>query len=108
MQNALINTRPDHAWMLSAGARVAANVVFRTFVQETVVLNLDTGRYHGLNPTAGRMLEEVERRETLGEAARRLADQYRQPLHEVERDLCDLCLALADRKLIEIDAPRPG
>ena len=108
MQQPLLNTSPDHLWMLSARARVAANVVFRTFVQETVVLNLDTGRYHGLNPTAGRMLEELERRATVGEAARRLAEEYGQPLHEVERDLCELCLSLADRKLIEIHAPRPG
>ena len=37
-------TRPQH-------------VVYRSFPSETVVLNLQTGSYHGLNATAGRMLD---------------------------------------------------
>ena len=36
---------------------IPQHVVFRTFVEETIVLNLESGRYHGLNRTAGRMLE---------------------------------------------------
>ncbi len=39
--------------------RIPHHVVFRHFVNETVVLNLQTGKYHGLNRTAGRMLHEL-------------------------------------------------
>ena len=32
-------------------ARIPQHVVFRGFATETVVLNLETGKYHGLNPS---------------------------------------------------------
>jgi DNA-binding CsgD family transcriptional regulator len=40
--------------------RVPQHVVHRAFPARTVVLNLETGKYHGLNPTAGRMLTALE------------------------------------------------
>jgi hypothetical protein len=48
-------TDPDT--LLSASLRLPQHVVHRSFVAETVVLNLQTGKYHGLNPVGGRMLE---------------------------------------------------
>ena len=33
--------------------RVPRHVVHRDFPAQTVILNLETGKYHGLNPTAG-------------------------------------------------------
>ena len=44
-----------------AGSPCPSHVVYRTFVTETVALNIETGQYHGLNATAGRMLEVLER-----------------------------------------------
>jgi Coenzyme PQQ synthesis protein D (PqqD) len=93
--------------LLAARPRVPSHVVMRAFVHETVVLNLSTGRYHGLNITAGRMLEVVADCGTVGEAAARVAAEYGQSLQDVERDLCDLCVHLTERGLLEIDAP-PG
>jgi hypothetical protein len=84
--------------------RVPAHVVHRSFPTETVVLNLETGIYHGLNPTAGRMLETVERAETIGRAAALLAAEFEQPRSLVERDLCELCRALLERGLVVLDA----
>ena len=102
-------TRPiSHHRLLAAQVRPAAHVVFRSFVTETVLLNLTTGCYHGLNPTAGRMLEELERRPTVAEAAKRLAAEYDQPLEQVEHDLCELCIALAERELVEIRGAPAG
>ena len=88
--------------------RVPNNVVYRDFVNETVVLNLNTGTYHGLNPTAGRMLQAVERSDTLREAAAQLAADYGWDLPSVETDLVDLCQALADRGLLEIEDGGPS
>ncbi|MDQ3720246.1 MAG: PqqD family protein, partial [Actinomycetota bacterium] len=70
---------------------------------ETVVLNLQTGKYHGLNPTAGRMLEVLESEESVGRAAAEIASEYGQPIDEVEQDLCALCADLVERGLIEVD-----
>lgn len=96
---------PDRAEVLASTSRVPNHVVHRAFAHETVVLNLKTGRYHGLNPTAGAMLDELECGRTLAEAAARLAERFRRPLEEIERDLAGLCLDLLERGLVTIDSP---
>jgi Coenzyme PQQ synthesis protein D (PqqD) len=90
------------ASVLGGKARIPAHVVFRSFPRETVVLNLDTGKYHGLNPTAGRMLELLEKSETVDAAAMRLAEEYGQDLAVIRRDLYELCVELRERGLLEI------
>jgi Coenzyme PQQ synthesis protein D (PqqD) len=88
--------------VLGARARVPEHVVYRQFPVETVMLNLETGRYHGLNPTAGAMLTELESSESVAEALVRLAAHYDVPSETLERDLCELCLDLRARGLIEL------
>ena len=78
------------------------DVVYRDFVNETVMLNLSTGTYHGLNPTAGRMLLAIDRAETLREAAAQLASEHDWDLATVETDLVGLCNTLAESGLIDI------
>lgn len=93
----------DDRATLTARVRVPEHVVHRGFAAETVVLNLQTGKYHGLNPTAGRMLEVLESENSVGEAAARIASEYGQPTEQIENDLLALCADLAERDLIEID-----
>ena len=90
------------AQIMSAKARVPMHVVYRAFAHETVVLNLNTGKYHGLNPTAGRMLETLEAAETVGAAVARLAAEYGRPPEEIEADVCEFCADLRARGLLEI------
>jgi hypothetical protein len=92
----------------SARARVPADVVYRSFPAETVLLNLTTGTYHGLNPTAGRMLDALERSASIATAAGVVAAEYGQLPALVERDMRELCAALAGRGLVEIDAGDEG
>jgi hypothetical protein len=99
------NAEPKNTSILVGRATVPEHVVYRAFVKETVVLNLHTGKYYGLNPTGGQMLEELERAPTVGEAVRLLAERFGQPLDEIERDLCDLCRDLLERGLIELASP---
>jgi hypothetical protein len=93
------------AGMLQSTVRIPDHVMIRRFVQETVVLNLETGQYHGLNSSAGRMLEVLQERGSVAAAAARLAEEYSQPLEEMERGLCKFCADLAERQLIEVDEP---
>jgi hypothetical protein len=86
---------------LAANGRVPEHVVYREFVNETVVLNLQTGTYHGLNRTAGRMLDAVERTTSLREAAAQVAGEHGWDLATVEEDLVGLCQTLAERGLLE-------
>lgn len=84
------------------------DVVYRDFVNETVMLNLSTGTYHGLNPTAGRMLQAVDRTDTLREAAAQLAAEHGWDLPTVEADLIGLCNTLAESGLLEIRVGEPA
>jgi hypothetical protein len=96
-------TAPHTALLLTAKANVPQFVVYRSFPSETVVLNLETGQYHGLNATAGQMLETLVNAPSVGEAVAALAAAYEQPRATVEADLCKLCSALLARGLIEVD-----
>jgi hypothetical protein len=102
MQRACLAAQPDGAQLLVASMSVPRHVVHRSFPNETVVLNLRTGNYHGLNATAGRMLEELERSGCVADAVAALAEHYRQPREIIERDVCQLCQSLLERGLIEV------
>lgn len=91
--------------LLSSAVHVPTHAVYRAFPSETVVLNLNTGRYHGLNATAGRMLEVLEQTPTVRDAVGRLAREYRQEIPAVRGDVCRLCRDLIERGLLESDAP---
>ncbi len=89
--------------LLNAKIRVPQHVVYRSFPSETVVLNLQTGKYHGLNPTAGRMLKAMEEADTVLDAAVKAAHDFEQPQTNTEKDMSDLCQALLKRGLIELE-----
>lgn len=90
--------------ILQARVRVPQGVVYRTFVKETVILNLETGLYHGVNPTGGRMLATLEETDTVQDAAVRLARDYKQPVETIANDLCEFCDALVERGLLQIES----
>jgi hypothetical protein len=93
--------------LLAGNVRVPAHAVYRAFPSETVVLNLNTGRYHGLNATAGRMLELLDAAPCVREAVGQIAREYRRELLGVRSDVCGLCRDLLERGLLEFDGP-PG
>lgn len=81
--------------------RVPRHVVHRDFPAQTVILNLETGKYHGLNLTAGQMLSALDAEETVAAAAKVVATKLNMPVADVERDLCELCFSLLERGLVE-------
>lgn len=93
---------PPASDLLAARVRLPQHVVHRSFVAETVVLNLQTGRYHGLNPTAGKMLEAIEAAPTVGDTVPELAGEYGVEQEQIARDLLVLVEGLLERGLIEI------
>jgi Coenzyme PQQ synthesis protein D (PqqD) len=92
--------------MAPVTAAIPDHVVFRVFAAETVVLNINTGQYHGLNQVAGRMLETLQGSPDLKQAAQALADEFGQPLERIEHDLRAFCDDLASRGLLEFHDPR--
>ena len=93
----------DDRSILGARIRVPEHVVYRDFPKETVILNLESGMYHGLNPTAARMLEEVQRSESVAAAVDGLATELGQPREVIEEDLLAFCRSLEERGLVERD-----
>jgi hypothetical protein len=88
--------------LLDAPVRFPDHVTFRSFVQETVALNLQTGQFHGLNATAGRMVELVGRCSRPRDAVGALASEYGVPEQQIEDDLVALLAELLERDLIEL------
>src|SRR5688572_4520936 len=91
--------------ILAARSDVPEHVVHRTFPEETIVLNLESGVYHGLNATAGRMLDVMETGVTVSEAAGAVSRDLGAPPETVRRDILDLCRLLLERGLIELHDP---
>ena len=93
---------PESIPLTAASVSVPAHVVYRAFAGETVILNLETGRYHGLNVTGGRMQQLLDGAESIAEAATAFARDYGKALSDVEDDIRSFCTRLCERGLIDI------
>jgi hypothetical protein len=86
-----------------ARIRVPSHVAARTFSGETVLLNLATGEYHGLDSTGGAFLAALERNPDVAAAFDELLSVYAVDPAILERDLQGFCDALVERGLLEIE-----
>jgi PqqD family protein of HPr-rel-A system len=94
---------PD-ARLLHSRITVPEHVVRRAFPEETIVLNLESGQYHGLNATAAAMLDGLEAGARPAAVAAAIAAHGGVPAKRVEQDLLTLLRALLERGLVEADA----
>ena len=83
---------------------VPDHVVYRQFANEMVVLNLETGQYHGLNPTAGRMLEVLTEQGSVGSAVELLASEFAQDPGRISTDVNGLLDQLVERDVVRLEA----
>lgn len=90
------------AALRAATVRLPDAVVFRALAAETVLLDLRTGRYHGLDLRAAALIAALVRAGSPSSAARLLAANGPDSLDAVEDELCELCVALADQDLLEV------
>ncbi len=86
--------------ILGSTVEIPDHVVYRSFVAETVILNLDTGMYHGVNPSGGFMLKLLDKLGSVEEAAEALAKEYGLSPEEAADDVCGFCADLEQRGLI--------
>jgi hypothetical protein len=101
-RNGSLAAGANHA-LLTARVCIPEGVTYKTFARETVVLSLDTGLYHGLNATGGKMLDTLATVGSVQDAADVLAREYRVPLDEIRSDLCGFCETLATHGLLTIE-----
>lgn len=91
--------------VLAARASIPEHVVFRSFESETLLLNLESGQYHGLNATGGRFLELLGEESTQGSVSAAVAQLARECVmepREIESEMAAFCLELEQRGLVEV------
>jgi hypothetical protein len=94
-------------WVRIKNLRVVVpkHVVFRALPSETVLLNIQTGRYHGMDKTGSRFFEVLREGDDLQSALAALAKEYDAPEERIRRDLIDYCSELLSGGLIELRGP---
>lgn len=95
---------PTDAVGLDARVRIPEHVVHQAFASETVMLNLETGQYHGIDPLGARMLDVLVASESLRAAAATLAVEHGCETDKLEAVLLRFCRRLVDRELVRVDA----
>jgi hypothetical protein len=95
-------TKPLDIRLMGATVRVPEHVVYRPFPAETVVLNLESGTYHGLNRTGGRMLEALDQLGEVKQVAAVLQGEFDQPTARIQADLCRFCQDLIEANVLEL------
>ena len=86
--------------MLDTRVSVPAGVMFRDLDGEAVVLELDSGRYYGLNETGTRMWLLLLEHGEVEPALRALLDEYDVPEDRLRTDFLDFVEALVSQRLL--------
>ena len=83
-------------------ARVRDDVTWRDFGDEAVVLNLESGVFYGLNPTAARALQLLGDGATVGATVEALALEFAASPRQLQADVCGLCADLSARGIVDL------
>lgn len=76
------------------------HVVARELDDETVLLDLESGTYFGLNAVGSRILQLLADGASLGGTRDTLVEEFDAPSETIERDLATLVATLLEKKLI--------
>ena len=79
---------------------VPADVMARPLGGETVILDLSSGTYFGLDRVGTRVWELLKEGKPLGDVCGTLLDEYEVSREQLEADVFDLARQLLERKLI--------
>ena len=78
------------------------HVLVRTFENESVLLNLDSESYHGLDDVGTRMWEALTSSENIEAAYQKLLADYEVDTSQLRQDLDDFVAKMVQRGLLEI------
>lgn len=87
---------------LSDKVSIPPQVMARTVGDETVILDLASGTYFGLDPVGARIWELLGEGKTFAEICDQMLDEYEVTREELERDTLRLAQELAEQGLIHI------
>ena len=86
---------------LNDSLRIPDNVATRAIGNETVLLNLDTGIYFGLDAIGSRFIELLESNGTLSAVHRLMLEEYEVKPEVLEADLLRLSDEMYSKGLLE-------
>ena len=92
----------------SVRAVVPSNVLIRILEQDSVLLNLETERYFGLDAVGTRMWQVMTTSRTVEAALAQLAEEYDAPLGTLRIDLTNLLQHLLENGLIAMQPADVG
>ena len=81
---------------------IPTQVMARQVGDETVILDLGSGTYFGLDPVGARIWQLIGEGKTLGEICDTMLDEYDVTREALERDVVELAAKLLEQKLISI------
>jgi hypothetical protein len=79
---------------------LSPHAMSRAIGEETVILDLESGTYFGLDPVGARMWQLLAEGKSFIEARDAIFDEYEVGRDQLEADLLALAGELADRRLI--------
>ena len=88
---------------LNAVVRIPANVNFQNLNDELVILDLESGKYFGLDPVGARIWTLIGEHGSLIKVLGAMLEEYNASQEQLERDLLKLVEELAAQKLVVID-----
>jgi hypothetical protein len=81
---------------------IPEQVMARQVGEETVILDLNSGTYFGLNPVGARIWQLLAEGKTLGEICMALQDEYEVEPARLQSDIGDLLKSLAAQGLVSV------
>ena len=82
--------------------QIPDHVLAREVSGETVVLDLESGMYFGLNEVGSRVWNLLEQGLSLASVCDRIEAEFAAPREAIENDVLELCNSLAQNKLVTL------
>jgi hypothetical protein len=103
-----LNAALDWEQVRALRAVVPHHVVHRTLATETVLLNIQTGHYYGMDGTGGRFFEVLRDARSVGTAVASLTREFDAPAEQIRADMLRYCGELLEHGLIELQETSVG
>jgi hypothetical protein len=89
-------------------AVIPHHVVHRTLASETVLLNIETGHYYGMDEVGGRFFDVLRDAGSVGTAVAALTREFDAPVEQIRADLLRYCGELLEHGLIDLQEAGVG
>ena len=89
---------------LSDIVTIPSQVMARQVGNESVILDLSSGTYYGLDPVGARIWQLMTEGQTLAQVCETMLAEYEVSREDIERDVLALVQTLADKQLVGVGA----